>query len=222
MGMPGYIIFNIANVVTLIGMASGTMVRTPSFLFIVDCDDRFLIFSSSTYREPYIEAWYFPGDSNHSLSSLLSLKRSLVCLSSLTFIPRLLVGISSFGLVALIVSLIILFFYGIIEYGFKFDSSFWFPRPNSILNNLGVFINSLAFSLMCLSQVVNHSLHLLTHRSILRNSIINPSPRPFLCLYSLWQLFTFSLVSFSFHYTRLIMVCLVTSLLRFHQIPSGI
>lgn len=26
MGKPGYIIFNIANVVTLIGMASGTMV----------------------------------------------------------------------------------------------------------------------------------------------------------------------------------------------------
>ena len=66
----------------------------------------------------------------------------------------LLVGISSFGLVALIISLIILFVYGVIEYGFKFDSSFWFPRPNSILNNLGVFINSLAFSLMCLSQVV--------------------------------------------------------------------
>ena len=71
--------------------------------------------------------------------------------------PSLLVGVSSFGLVALVISLIILFIYGMVTYGFKFDSSFWFPRPNGILNNLGVFINSLAFSLMCLSQVVSIS-----------------------------------------------------------------
>ena len=32
MGMPGYIIFNIANVVTLIGMASGTMIVMTDFL----------------------------------------------------------------------------------------------------------------------------------------------------------------------------------------------
>ena len=69
--------------------------------------------------------------------------------------PSLLVGVSSFGLVALVISLIILFIYGMATYGFNFDSSFWFPRPNGILNNLGVFIKSLAFSLMCLSQVVS-------------------------------------------------------------------
>ena len=63
-------------------------------------------------------------------------------------------SISSFGLIALIISLTILFFYGVFSFGFKFDASFWLPRPNSILNNLGVFLNALAFSLMCLSQVV--------------------------------------------------------------------
>ena len=39
MGMPGYIIFNIANVVTLIGMASGTMVYLSIFNSLLDCDD---------------------------------------------------------------------------------------------------------------------------------------------------------------------------------------
>lgn len=39
MGMPGYVIFNIANVVTLIGMASGTMVRSISLCDSIDCHD---------------------------------------------------------------------------------------------------------------------------------------------------------------------------------------
>lgn len=63
-------------------------------------------------------------------------------------------GVSSFGLIALVISLLILFFYGVSAYGFKFETSFWFPQQGHILSNLGVFINSLAFSLMCLSQVV--------------------------------------------------------------------
>lgn len=70
-------------------------------------------------------------------------------------VPRsLLVGVSSFGLIALVVSLLILFVYGVATYGFKFESSFWFPQRGHVLSNLGVFVNSLAFSLMCLSQVV--------------------------------------------------------------------
>lgn len=74
--------------------------------------------------------------------------------------PSLLVGVSSFGLVALIVSLVILFIYGVAVYGFTFDASFWFPQKGHILDNLGVYINSLAFSEMLLSQVVGVSLSL--------------------------------------------------------------
>lgn len=95
------------------------------------------------------------------LQSLITIICLIFCLlkdpSSQFFLPftiSLLVAISSFGLAALIISLIILFFYGVVHFGFKFESSFWFPRPNSILNNLGVFLNALAFSLMCLSQAV--------------------------------------------------------------------
>ena len=95
------------------------------------------------------------------LQSLITIICLIFCLLKdpswrffLPFTISLLVAISSFGLAALIISLIILFFYGVVHFGFKFESSFWFPRPNSILNNLGVFLNALAFSFMCLSQAV--------------------------------------------------------------------
>lgn len=154
MGMPGYVIFNIANVVTLIGMASGTMVRSISLCDSIDCNDWFLIKSAYSNIQSHFETWYPSRHHNHPLFDFLLVERSFVLDCFPSWLYRLLVGISSFGLVALVISLVILFFYGVANYGFKFDSSFWFPRPNSILNNLGVFINSLAFSLMCLSQVV--------------------------------------------------------------------
>ncbi|KAK8829768.1 hypothetical protein WA577_001162 [Blastocystis sp. JDR] len=128
---PGYVIFNIANVVTLYGMAMGTMIVMTDFL----------------------DSLPIPA-SNHTLKR--ALLQALITIIGLIFCllkdPSLLVAISSFGLAALIISLVILFFYGVVHFGFKFDSSFWFPRPKSILNNLGVFLNALAFSLMCLSQ----------------------------------------------------------------------
>lgn len=86
--------------------------------------------------------------------------------------PSLLVGVSSFGLLALVVSLVILFIYGVAVYGFTFDASFWFPRKGHILDNLGVYINSLAFSEMLLSQVVGDCLSL--HR---RNTCVTPTAR---------------------------------------------
>ena len=86
--------------------------------------------------------------------------------------PSLLVGVSSFGLLALVVSLVILFIYGVAVYGFTFDASFWLPRKGHILDNLGVYINSLAFSEMLLSQVVGDCLSL--HR---RNTCVTPTAR---------------------------------------------
>ena len=147
MGNAGYIIFNIATIVTLFGMAMGTMV----------------IFDSVYHRQIVMTDFVdgLPISSTHPtlkraiLQGVITIIALVLCLLK---DPSLLVGVSSFGLVALVISLIILFIYGLVTYGFKFDHSFWFPRPNGILSNLGVFINSLAFSLMCLSQVVSPQL----------------------------------------------------------------
>ena len=146
-------IFNIANVVTLYGMAMGTMVLL------------FPIYDRQIVMTDFLDSLPIPA-SNHTLKrallqALITIIGLIFCLlkdpsSCLLFLVTisLLVAISSFGLAALIISLVILFFYGVVHFGFKFDSSFWFPRPKSILNNLGVFLNALAFSLMCLSQAV--------------------------------------------------------------------
>ena len=132
MKQPGYWIFNIANVITLFGMAMGTMIVMTDFL-----DSLPIPSSHPTVKRAILQA-------------LITAICLLLCLLK---DPSLLVGVSSFGLIALVVSLIILFVYGVVEYGFKFESSFWYPREGRILSNLGVFVNSLAFSLMCLSQV---------------------------------------------------------------------
>lgn len=69
--------------------------------------------------------------------------------------PNLLVGISSFGLVALALSFCLLFYYGITHSHFSFRTSYLWPTSaTAFLNNFGIFIYSLGFTLFLLSQVV--------------------------------------------------------------------
>ena len=69
--------------------------------------------------------------------------------------PSLLVKVSSFGLVALGVSFLLLFFYGIKNYQFSFDTSYLWPTSTvDFLNKLGGGGGGLGFTLFLLSQVV--------------------------------------------------------------------
>ena len=155
MGQVGYWIFNIANVITLFGMAMGTMVRSSnSISHLLDRNDRFLGQPAHPHLPPHSQASHSPVHNHGYLPDSLHPQGPQVLRFPFSLPPSLLVGVSSFGLIALVVSLLILFFYGVAAYGFKFVSSFWFPQRGHVLSNLGVFINSLAFSLMCLSQVV--------------------------------------------------------------------
>ena len=126
----------------------------PFNLSLPDRNDRFPGQPADPYLPPHSEASDSPIHNHGYLPHSLHPQRPQVPLFSPFLSPSLLVGVSSFGLIALVVSLLILFFYGVAAYGFKFESSFWFPQRGHVLSNLGVFINSLAFSLMCLSQVV--------------------------------------------------------------------
>ena len=70
--------------------------------------------------------------------------------------PSLLVKISSFGLVALGISFVLLFFYGVRHYHFSFNASYLWPTSTTdFLNKFGVFVYSLGFTLYLLSQVVS-------------------------------------------------------------------
>lgn len=69
--------------------------------------------------------------------------------------PSLLVGISSFGLIALVISYVLLFYYGITNSHFTFKTEYLWPTSaKNFLNNFGIFIYSLGFTLFLLSQVV--------------------------------------------------------------------
>lgn len=70
-------------------------------------------------------------------------------------IISLLVGVSSFGMVAMVASLITLFVYGLSTTKFTFKTEFLYPvNLSSFLENLGLFVHSLAFILFLLSQTV--------------------------------------------------------------------
>ena len=95
------------------------------------------------------------------------MEKKILCYCILTIIsivlcmlkdPSLLVVISSFGLAALILSYILLFYYGITNSHFSFNSSYLWPKSiMDFLNNFGIFIYSLGFTLFLLSQVVGVS-----------------------------------------------------------------
>ena len=92
------------------------------------------------------------------------LEKKILCQCILTVIsiilcmlkdPSLLVGISSFGLAALILSFILVFFYGITNSHFSFQPEYLWPTSTKdFLNNLGIFVYSLAFTEYILPQAV--------------------------------------------------------------------
>ena len=68
---------------------------------------------------------------------------------------RLLVGVSSMGMISMIASLVILFVYGLCTTSFTFKTSYLYPHSTSgFLSNLGLFVHSLAFILFLLSNTV--------------------------------------------------------------------
>lgn len=69
--------------------------------------------------------------------------------------PSILVTISSFGLLALVISYILLFIYGVGHFQFSFETKYLYPLSTAdFLSKIGVYIYSLGFILLLLSQMV--------------------------------------------------------------------
>ena len=69
--------------------------------------------------------------------------------------PSLLVGVSSLGMIAMVLSLILLFIYGLATTSWNFKKEYLYPSSLSgFLGNLGLFVHSLAFILFLLSNTV--------------------------------------------------------------------
>ena len=76
--------------------------------------------------------------------------------------PSLLVGISSVGLAALILSFILVFYYGTTNSHFTFQQeNLWPTSTRDFLNNLGIFVYSLAFTEYILPQAVMNRVNIL-------------------------------------------------------------
>ena len=86
------------------------------------------------------------------LQLLLTVLAILLCLLK---DPSAVVGISSFGLIALVISFVLLMIFGLQHYQFSFDVSYLWPLSlKDFLNNFGVLVYSLGFTLFLLSQIV--------------------------------------------------------------------
>ena len=69
--------------------------------------------------------------------------------------PSLLVGVSSMGMIAMVLSLVILFIFGLVNTSWNFKTEYVYPSSLSgFLGNLGLFVHSLAFILFLLSNTV--------------------------------------------------------------------
>lgn len=69
--------------------------------------------------------------------------------------PSLLVGVSSLGMIAMVLSLVLLFIYGLTTTSWNFKREYLYPSSLSgFLGNLGLFVHSLAFILFLLSNTV--------------------------------------------------------------------
>ena len=99
------------------------------------------------------------------------MEKKIICYCVLTVIsiilcmlkdPSLLVVISSFGLAALIISFILVFYYGITNSHFTFQQeNLWPTSTRDFLNNLGIFVYSLAFTEYILPQAVMNRVNIL-------------------------------------------------------------
>lgn len=83
-------------------------------------------------------------------------KRPFVLFHFASLFHRLLVGVSSLGMLAMVASLVILFIFGLCTSQFRWKNEYLFPHSTSgFLSNLGLFVHSLAFILFLLSNTVD-------------------------------------------------------------------
>ena len=125
--------------------------------------------------------------------------------------PSILVTISSFGLLALVISYILLFIYGVGHFQFSFETKYLYPLSTAdFLSKIGVYIYSLGFILLLLSQMVciegygEYYLQLPWNycqidddddddddcRNLWKSQVVLIWPEQFLCLWWLWLYFT--------------------------------
>ena len=135
LGKYGYYLFNFALLMTLYGACIGTMIVMTDFMVALP------VMTDSPDMKRYI------------MQAILTIIAIILCMLK---DPSLLVKISSFGLVALGISFVLLFFYGVRHYHFSFNASYLWPTSTTdFLNKFGVFVYSLGFTLYLLSQVVS-------------------------------------------------------------------
>ena len=119
---------------TLYGASIGTMVVMTDFL------------SSLPIMTSH------PTEKRYLMQSILTIIAIVLCLLK---DPSVLVGISSLGLVALVVSYVLLFIYCFMSSKLSWETSYLYPLSVvDFLNNFGVFVYSLGFTLYLFSQLV--------------------------------------------------------------------
>ena len=145
LGKPGYYLFNFALLMTLYGACIGTMVVMTDFLSSLP------IMTSNPTGKRYL------------MQVLLTVVAIVLCMLK---DPSLLVSISSLGLVALVVSYVLLFIYCFMSSKLSWETSYLYPLSlKDFLNNFGVFAYSLGFTLYLFSQLV-HPAGILLSRNI--------------------------------------------------------
>ena len=119
---------------TLYGASIGTMVVMTDFL------------SSLPIMTSH------PTEKRYLMQSILTIIAIILCLLK---DPSLVVSISSLGLVALVVSYVLLFIYCFTSSRLSWETSYLYPlSAKDFLNNFGVFAYSLGFTLYLFSQLV--------------------------------------------------------------------
>lgn len=119
---------------TLYGASIGTMVVMTDFL------------SSLPIMTSH------PTEKRYLMQSILTIIAIVLCLLK---DPSLVVSISSLGLVALVVSYVLLFIYCFTSSRLNWETSYLYPlSARDFLNNFGVFAYSLGFTLYLFSQLV--------------------------------------------------------------------
>ena len=93
-----------------------------------------------------------PTEKRYLMQSILTIIAIVLCLLK---DPSLVVSISSLGLVALVVSYVLLFIYCFTSSRLSWETSYLYPlSARDFLNNFGVFVYSLGFTLYLFSKLV--------------------------------------------------------------------
>lgn len=135
LGKPGFYLFNFALLMIFYGACIGTMIVMTDFMASLP------IMTSSPTAKRYL------------MQILLTVIAILLCLLK---DPGVLVRISSFGLLALIVSFVLLFAYCFAYGALRWQSAYLFPLSlKAFLNNFGVFVFSLGITPLLFTQLVS-------------------------------------------------------------------